>query len=462
MRSKSIAAVVSALALALPASAMADNGQAQTPAQWAQTTHYAESQAKARENATVTCNQAATGNTEAGDQCHQYNDSSVTQTCRDGEALWATCATGGNGGTATGGNSGPGQGSSYGDASANGGKAKSHNSNHTTQGNQISGNNSSQGSDPPGGKNNSAVCNQLATGNTAGSSQCEQENYSDVTQEAKATGGKGGTATGGAAGPSLAVGDGSQASSRGGNASANGGDAESANGNTTTQGNQISGNSSSQGSDPSGGKNNSAVCNQLATGNTTAGYQCEQENYSDVSQQANATGGNGGTATGGAAGPWLAVGDGSQASSQGGNASANGGNAESANGNHTTQGNQISGNNSSQGSDPPGGSNNSAVCNQLATGNTAADSQCEQENYSDVNQEAKATGGDGGMATGGVGGPSLVVGDGSQASSQGGNASANGGSAESSNCNTTTQGNQISGGNSSQTSTAPRHPKKEG
>ena len=56
MRSKSIAAVVGALALALPASAMAGNGQAQTSSQWSETIRTAESQAQAAQNDTVVCN----------------------------------------------------------------------------------------------------------------------------------------------------------------------------------------------------------------------------------------------------------------------------------------------------------------------------------------------------------------------------------------------------------------------
>ncbi len=56
MKSKAIAAVVSALALALPASAMASggsggNGQAQINGQWSETIQTAESQAKAAQNA---------------------------------------------------------------------------------------------------------------------------------------------------------------------------------------------------------------------------------------------------------------------------------------------------------------------------------------------------------------------------------------------------------------------------
>ena len=143
MRSKSIAAVVGVLALALPASAMAGNGQASS--QWSETIRTAESQAQAAQNDTVVCNQTAGGNTSGSSQCEQDNSSTVTQT---------STATGGNGGTATGGNSGPslsvGSGSQAssqgGDAEANGGNAESANCNTTTQGNQISGDNSSQSS----------------------------------------------------------------------------------------------------------------------------------------------------------------------------------------------------------------------------------------------------------------------------------------------------------------------------
>src|SRR5207248_1173365 len=75
MRSKSIAAVVGALALALPASAMAGNGQAQTSSQWSETIRTAESQAQAAQNDTVVCNQAAGGNTSGSSQCEQDNSS---------------------------------------------------------------------------------------------------------------------------------------------------------------------------------------------------------------------------------------------------------------------------------------------------------------------------------------------------------------------------------------------------
>ena len=67
----------------------------------------------------------------------------------------------------------------------------------------------------PTGNNNAAVCNQLATGNTNGAGQCRQENTATNTQTATATGGAGGSATGGNAGPSQVVGDGSQGSSYG-------------------------------------------------------------------------------------------------------------------------------------------------------------------------------------------------------------------------------------------------------
>ena len=144
MRSKSIAAVVGALALALPASAMAGNGPAQTSRQWSETIRTAESQAQVEKNDTVVCGQAGE-NTSGSSQCRQDNTSTVTQT---------STATGGEGGTATGGNSGPslsvGSGSQAssqgGNAEANGGNAESGNCNTTTQGNQISGDNSSQSS----------------------------------------------------------------------------------------------------------------------------------------------------------------------------------------------------------------------------------------------------------------------------------------------------------------------------
>src|SRR5437764_13565547 len=297
MRSKSIAAVVGALALALPASAMAGNGPAQTSKQWSETIRTAESQAQVVQNDTVVCGQAGE-NTSGSSQCRQDNTSTVTQT---------STATGGNGGTATGGNSGPSlsagsQDPSGGSASANGGSAESGNSNHTTQGNQNSGASSSQGSDPAGEANNAAICDQLAGGNTSGISQCEQTNSSTVTQRSTATGGNGGTATGGKAGPALCAGSGGRASWRGGEAPANGGDDFSGNWNHTTQGNQISGNNSSQGPDPAGQANNSALCDQLAFGNTTASSQCEQHNTSTATQTSTATGGNGGSATGGSSG----------------------------------------------------------------------------------------------------------------------------------------------------------------
>src|SRR4029453_9703153 len=77
---------------------------------------------------------------------------------------------------------------------------------------------------PPG--NNSAVCNQLATGNTNAANQCRQENTATSTQTATATGGAGGSATGGNSGPVQVVGNGSQGGSYGGHAYANGGEAE--------------------------------------------------------------------------------------------------------------------------------------------------------------------------------------------------------------------------------------------
>src|SRR5439155_1131019 len=109
--------------------------------------------------------------------------------------------------------------------------------------NAISGRDS--GGDPSSngvnGGNNSAVCSQLATGNTAGADQCHQTNSASNTQVTTTTGGSGGEAFGGTSGPSLAVGDGANANSEGGDASANGGDAESTNVLSNRQSNQISG-----------------------------------------------------------------------------------------------------------------------------------------------------------------------------------------------------------------------------
>src|SRR5262245_20304416 len=83
--------------------------------------------------------------------------------------------------------------------------------------------------------------------------------------------------------------------------------------------------------------------------------------------------------------------------------------------------------------DGPTADNNSAVCNQLATGNTNGFNQCRQDNTATNTQTATATGGAGGAATGGNGGPVQVVGNHSQGGSYGGDAYANGGNAEASN-----------------------------
>jgi hypothetical protein len=255
------------------------------------------------------------------------------------------------------------------------------------------------------------------------------------------------------------VGDGSEGSSYGGNAYANGGDAEASNRLETEQSNQISGRDSSGSGYVGDGRNNSAVCNLLATGNTYAVDQCRQENTATNTQSATATGGNGGTATGGNAGPVQVVGDGSEGSSYGGNAYANGGDAEASNSLETEQSNQISGRDSSgsgyvgDGNNHSGdatnnsgeGNNNSAVCNQLATGDTQGDGQCHQSNTATNTQSATATAGNGGTATGGNAGPSDVTGDGYEGGSFAGNAYANGGGAEAFNWLETRQSNQISG-----------------
>src|SRR6476646_1881723 len=77
MRSKSIAAVVGALALALPASAMAGNGQAQGSTQWAVTLQEAQSQAQAAQNAT---NSNAPVNVSSSDVYSGANSANQTTT----------------------------------------------------------------------------------------------------------------------------------------------------------------------------------------------------------------------------------------------------------------------------------------------------------------------------------------------------------------------------------------------
>jgi hypothetical protein len=297
----------------------------------------------------------------------------------------------------------------------------------------------------PSGNNNAAVCNQLATGSTYAANQCRQDNTATNTQTTSTTGGNGGTATGGNAGPTQVVGNGSQAGSFGGSAYANGGYAESHSSLDSDQSNQISGRDSSLGSDAGVGDNNSDVCKQLATGDTQGNEQCHQSNTATNTQTTTTRGGNGGSATGGNAGPVQVVGDHSRGSSYGGDASANGGYADSHSSLENEQSNQISGRDSS-GSDPEGvGNNNAAVCNQLATGNAQGNDQCHQSNTATNTQTTTTTGGNGGNATGGNAGPVQVVGDHSQGGSYGGDAYANGGYAESHNSLLNEQWNQISG-----------------
>jgi hypothetical protein len=194
--------------------------------------------------------------------------------------------------------------------------------------------------------------------------------------------------------------------------------------------------------------NNSAVCNQLATGNTYAANQCRQENTATNTQTTTTTGGNGGTATGGNAGPSQVVGDGSQGGSFGGDAKANGGDAESQSSLENEQSNQISGRDSfGEGYEGVLGEagNNTAVCNQLATGDAQGDDQCHQTNTATNTQTTTTTGGDGGTADGGTAGPSEVTGTGYEGGSVGGDAYANGGYALSNSVLESLQSNQISG-----------------
>ena len=298
-------------------------------------------------NNSAVCNQLATQNAQGNDQCHQSNTATNTQTAT---------ATGGNGGTATGGNAGPVQvvgdhaeGHSYGgNAYANGGDAEASNSLENEQSNQISGRDSSESGSDGEGNNNSALCNLLATGNIWAADQCRQENTATNTQTSSATAGNGGSATGGNAGPVQVVGDDAEGSSYGGNAYANGGDAEAANSLENEQSNQISGRDSGSGYEGDVGNNNSEVCKQLATGDAQGDGQCHQSNTATNTQTATATAGNGGTATGGDAGPSQVTGDGYEGGSSGGNANANGGDAESHNSLETRQSSQISGRNSHQ------------------------------------------------------------------------------------------------------------------
>lgn len=200
---------------------------------------------------------------------------------------------------------------------------------------------------------------------------------------------------------------------------------------------------------PSGGNNNAAVCNQLATGSTLGATQCRQDNTATNTQTTTTTGGNGGSATGGNAGPTQVTGTGSQAGSTGGSAYANGGDAESHSSLDSSQSNQISGRDSSLGSYVGAGNNVTDICKQLATGNTAGNDQCHQSNTANNTQTTTTTGGNGGSATGGNGGPVQVVGDHSQGESSGGDAYANGGYADSDSSLENAQSNQISGRDSS-------------
>src|SRR5215207_6430241 len=193
-------------------------------------------------------------------------------------------------------------------------------------------------------------------------------------------------------------------------------------------------------------ENSAAECIQQATVDTTASDQCRQENTATNTQDTTTTGGPGGSATGGTSGPSEAVGDGAEASSEGGEANANGGDAEANVELENEQSNAISGLDS--GGDPGtngSGSNNSTVCKQQASGDTAGSDQCHQENTATNTQDTITTGGAGGSATGGTSGPSEAVGDGAEARSEGGEANANGGDAEANVELENEQSNAISG-----------------
>jgi hypothetical protein len=185
----------------------------------------------------------------------------------------------------------------------------------------------------------SAVCTLAATGNTTAADQCHQTNTVTNVEVTNTTGGPGGVAIGGVSGPAAGVGAGT-ASSVGGHARVNGGDVKSRSRLHSEQPNQVSGRDSNI--DPNGG-NNSAVCGQGATGNTTAPNQCRQDNAATNVQVTTTRGGNGGVGIGGTSGPATATGDPAGASSEGGDANASGGDAKSRSSLDNDQSNQISG-----------------------------------------------------------------------------------------------------------------------
>lgn len=100
----------------------------------------------------------------------------------------------------------------------------------------------------------------------------------------------------------------------------------------------------------SGSSGDSFATQQSSVDTTGSASNASQNNTATNTQTTTTTGGNGGTATGGKAGPAQGVGDGSQSSSRGGTAYANGGRAES----HTTLINEQSSQTSEHAGSGPG------------------------------------------------------------------------------------------------------------
>ena len=305
-------------------------------------------------------------------------------------------------------------------ANANGGDVSSHDGDSTAvnsadndQSNQISGRDSANDSSTGGGGSNaSAVCN--GGDNENGSATCNQQNSSTTTQNATANGGNGGYADG-MGGAAVAAGRGADADASGGDVSANGGDAKAANYADTDQSNQVSGRDSANDSRTgAGGDNWSAVCNGGRNSGESA--TCNQQNTSDVRQNADANGGDGGTADG-QGGVAIAAGDGSYAGAQGHDVSANGGDAKAVNYADVDQTNQISGRDSANDSSTGGGSSDPFVCN--GGHNSGQSTTCNQQNSSTIEQNANADGEDGGDLQG-FGGAAVAAGPQARSQSNGG------------------------------------------
>ena len=347
-------------------------------------------------------------------QCRQENTATNTQTAT---------ATAGAGGTATGGNAGPVQvvgdgaeGGSYGgNAYANGGDAEAYNSLENEQSNQISGRDSSRSpaptgtaaTTPPSATSWPPVTRRATTSATRATpprtprppprpvvpaarrrAGTPAPSRSSVTTQRAARTEATRTRTAATPRRTTASRTSSRTRSPGATARESGSDGE--------------------------GNNNSAVCNQLATGDTWAPTSAGRRTPPRTRRPQPRPVVPAARRPAATPAPSQVVGDDAEGGSYGGNAYANGGDAEASNSLENEQSNQISGRDSSGSGYGWDGNNNSAICNQLATGNAFGDDQCHQSNTATNTQSATATGGAGGSATGGNAGPSQVVGDGSR------------------------------------------------